>query len=86
MLAQNIHTEPELLNLIKAGDRNAFTSIYEKYAPSLIGFAASRLSSLEEARDIIHDLFAHLWDQREQDKCNYFIEVLSLCCGSLQDH
>lgn len=66
MLAQNIHTEPELLNLIKAGDRNAFTSIYEKYAPSLIGFAASRLSSLEEARDIIHDLFAHLWDQREQ--------------------
>lgn len=66
MLAHNIHTETELLQLLKAGDKTAFTSIYETYAPSLTGFAAARLTSLEEARDIIHDLFVHIWDERER--------------------
>ncbi|MBX2923269.1 MAG: RNA polymerase sigma-70 factor [Chitinophagaceae bacterium] len=66
MLAHTTHTEPELLEQLKAGDRLAFTTIYETFAPSLIGFAASKVSSLEEARDIIHDLFTHLWEQREK--------------------
>lgn len=66
MLAKQIHNEPELLELLKAGDKNAFSSIYETFAPSLISFAASKVSSLDEARDIIHDLFAHLWDERER--------------------
>jgi RNA polymerase sigma-70 factor (family 1) len=65
MLAHNNHTEKELLELLKTGDKSAFTSIYEIHAPSLTGFAASRLSSLEEARDIIHDLFAYIWSERE---------------------
>jgi len=65
MLAHNIYTEKELLDLLKAGDKAAFTSIYEIHAPSLTGFAASKLASLEEAKDIIHDLFAYIWSERE---------------------
>ncbi len=70
MLAHNIHTENELLELLKAGDKAAFTSIYETYAASLTGFAAARLASLEEARDIIHDLFVYLWNERERVQIN----------------
>jgi len=66
MLAHNIHTETELLELLKTGDKAAFTSIYETHAASLTGFAAARLASLEEARDIIHDLFVYLWNERER--------------------
>lgn len=70
MLAHNIHTENELLELLKGGDKAAFTSIYETYAASLTGFAAARLASLEEARDIIHDLFVYLWNERERVQIN----------------
>lgn len=50
---------------MKEGDEAAFSALYQLYAPLLIDFAASRLSSLEEARDIIHDLFVHFWQERE---------------------
>lgn len=60
----NITTDTRLLNLLKKGQRSGFSEIYRLYAPALINFAASRLSSLEEARDIIQDIFTNLWDQR----------------------
>ena len=56
--------EKDLLHRLVTGDEGAFHILYEKYAPSLIGFAAARLSSLEDARDIIHDLFVWLWEER----------------------
>lgn len=65
MLVHNIYTETELLESLKKGNKEAFTSIYQLYARDLIGFAASKLQSVEEARDIIHDLFTQLWDNRE---------------------
>ena len=46
------------------GNEQAFAAIYEQFAPSLISYAAARLTSLEEARDLIHDLFVHLWEER----------------------
>lgn len=61
----NITTDTRLLSLLKEGQRSGFSEIYRLYAPSLINFAASRLSSLEEARDIIQDIFTNLWDQRD---------------------
>ncbi len=65
MPEQNVHIEKNLLVLLKAGDKTAFTSLYQQYAPSLTAFAASKISSLDEAKDIIHDLFVYIWDQRE---------------------
>ena len=47
-----------------AGDESAFAGLYGLYASALIDFAAARLSSLEDARDIIHDLFVYLWEER----------------------
>lgn len=66
MLDQKADIEKELLNQLKNGDKNAFTSIYQSYAPALVGFVASKLSSREEARDIIHDIFTSLWDASEK--------------------
>jgi RNA polymerase sigma-70 factor (family 1) len=65
--ADSIHNEHEkgLMQEFLSGGEKAFTAIYEQYAPSLIHYAASRLASLEEARDIIHDLFVHLWEERD---------------------
>jgi RNA polymerase sigma-70 factor (family 1) len=57
--------EKDLLQRLITGDEGAFHIFYEQYGPALIGFAAARLSSLEDARDIIHDLFVWLWEERE---------------------
>lgn len=57
--------------LIRQGSEADFELLYNKYAEELIGFAASRLTSLEEAKDIIHDLFVHFWN----DRANIFIRV-----------
>jgi RNA polymerase sigma-70 factor (ECF subfamily) len=59
------HQEQALLQRLTEGDEPAFARIYELYAPALTGFVAARLGSLDDARDIIHDLFVYLWEERE---------------------
>jgi RNA polymerase sigma-70 factor (ECF subfamily) len=54
----------ELLQDLRSGKERAFATIYEKYASSLVDFTASRVASLEEAKDIIHDIFVCLWEER----------------------
>lgn len=65
MNTHNSHTEKELIQLLKQGDTQAFASLYQLYAQSLIDFTAFRVCSVEDARDIIHDIFTGLWDKRE---------------------
>ncbi len=59
-------TDEQLVILLKDGDQAAFAEIYSRYAESLAGFAASKLYSLDDARDLLHDLFVKLWENRGQ--------------------
>lgn len=58
-------TDAELVILLQKSDREAFAEIYSRYAESLAGFAATKLFSLEDARDILHDMFVKLWENRD---------------------
>ncbi len=64
MPPSKVLSDHELILLIKQGDRAAFTEIYKRYAESLAGFAASKLYDLDDARDVLHDLFVKLWEDR----------------------
>lgn len=57
-------TDEQLVALLKQGDRDAFAEIYKRYAENLAGFAGSKLYSLEDARDLLQDLFVKLWENR----------------------
>jgi RNA polymerase sigma factor (sigma-70 family) len=64
--------EPDerLVARVRAGDREAFEAIYERYAPGLVSFCRHLLGSLEEAEDAVQHTFiaAHrsmLADDRE---------------------
>jgi len=57
-------SDEQLIQLLKKDDRAIFNEIYKRYAESLAGFAASKLYSLDDARDILHDLFVKLWEDR----------------------
>ncbi|MDR6806967.1 RNA polymerase sigma-70 factor (ECF subfamily) [Dyadobacter sp. BE34] len=57
-----------MIDLLKKDDNNAFSEIYSRYAASLVGFASSKLFDLEDSRDIIHDVFVKLWQERRELK------------------
>lgn len=65
MIAYNKLTDEQLVILLKKGDQAAFTEIYLRYAEKLAGFAASKLYSLDDARDLLHDLFVNFWEARD---------------------
>jgi RNA polymerase sigma-70 factor (family 1) len=66
MLIYNTLTDLQLIDLLKKDDKHAFAEIYKRYAKMLADFTASKLFSLEDAQDIIHDLFVKLWEDRKQ--------------------
>lgn len=65
-MAYNSLTDLQLIDLLKKDDGHAFAEIYNRYAEALAGFASSKLFNLEDARDIIHDLFVKIWENRKQ--------------------
>ena len=59
-------TDSQLIQLLQDDDEMAIAEIYSRYSKSLSEFAGSKLYSLEDAKDIIHDLFLKLWEDRKQ--------------------
>lgn len=57
-------SDQDLFSLFKKGDRDAYTEIYTRYSTPLYAHVLSRLSDREEAKDIVHELFAYLWVNR----------------------
>lgn len=66
MAAYTHLSDDALVTLLKKGDQQAFAEIYKRYSGKLAGFAGAKLFNLEDARDILHDIFVKLWEGREQ--------------------
>jgi len=58
-------TDTQLSNLMRSGDRMAYTEIYDRYALALLGHAYNKTRNREEAKDVVHEVFAMLWAKRE---------------------
>jgi RNA polymerase sigma-70 factor (ECF subfamily) len=58
-------SDDKLITLLKEGDHAAYAEIYKRYVISLTRFAESKLYNMEEARDLIHDLFVTLWSDKD---------------------
>jgi len=56
--------EKDLLNKVQNGDRLAFEIIYHRYKGLLYVHASKHLRNQEEAKDIVHDIFSNLWQNR----------------------
>lgn len=66
MVAYSELTDFNLLDLLKKGDRLAYTQIYDRYERLLFMHAYSRIGKTEEARDVVQDVFIALWNTRER--------------------
>ncbi|MGN1233185.1 MAG: RNA polymerase sigma-70 factor [Candidatus Cryptobacteroides sp.] len=53
------------LERLGKGDKDAFAALYRKYAGQCANFALTLLKDKDAARDITHDVFVRIWNQRE---------------------
>jgi len=52
---------PELIELSKQGDEQAFRLLYEHLNNNLFAFIVARTNSREGAKDVLQDVFVDLW-------------------------
>ena len=60
----HFHNNDLLLKLLSRGDELAFSEIYNRFWQKLFAVAYNRLNEMQEAEDIVHDVFASLWANR----------------------
>lgn len=62
----HLTNEKELLTLLQKSDEAAFTHIYNLYWKKCFFSAAQQLQNLNEAEEVVHDIFLDLWKRREE--------------------
>jgi RNA polymerase sigma-70 factor (family 1) len=60
----NTYQDEQLLLLLKDDSEGAFTEIYHRYWDKLYIVAMHRLDDMEEARELVQDIFYNLWKKR----------------------
>lgn len=64
MPSYNDASDDELLLLLKSDNEAAFTALYNRYWRKLFVVANYRVGNLEEAEEIVQDIFTALWNRR----------------------
>lgn len=63
-------SDQDLLELLRSGDRDAFTEIYNKYWTAMLSVATHKTGSVDEGEEIVQDIFVSLWNRREHLQIN----------------
>jgi len=58
-------SDQHLVLSIQRGDTDAFRQLYTRFYHRLLEFACGIVRTRESARDIVQDVFAHIWERRE---------------------
>ncbi len=59
-------SETAILHLLRKGNELAFFELYRKYHAQLFSYAVKFLHSEELAKDVVHDVFIKLWENRTE--------------------
>lgn len=62
-----VYSDADLLLAIKIHNNGAFMEIYERYWEKLFAIAIHHLHIVQDAEDVVHDVLASLWRNREHD-------------------
>ncbi len=65
MVDYKLLPDDDLFKLLKLDNELAYAEIYNRYKVLLYRHATKHLKNQEEAKDIIHDLFSNIWQNRE---------------------
>lgn len=59
----NQSTPEALLGLAAAGDRNAISELYDRFAPRVLGIIRRILSDRQESEQVLEEVFLKLWEE-----------------------
>ncbi|WP_134088615.1 RNA polymerase sigma factor [Olivibacter sp. XZL3] len=65
MLQKGHISDEKLVQLLKTGNKLAFTIIYDRYWKSLLSIAYNHLKDPVKAEELVQDIFLDLWARRE---------------------
>lgn len=66
MEGYSTYSDLEITELFRSGDDAAFKEIYDRYYNLLYLFAYNKLRNTDEAKDVVHDIFAWMIDHRQK--------------------
>lgn len=58
-------TDPDIIPLIAQGDKSAFETLFRNHYANLCGYAVKYVWELDQAEEIVQDLFFNLWNKRK---------------------
>lgn len=58
-----IEAEQAYIARAREGDSNAFGVLYDSYAPAIYRFIALKVSTRQEAEDLLHEVFLSAWQK-----------------------
>ncbi|RYU97174.1 RNA polymerase sigma-70 factor [Emticicia agri] len=59
-------SEQEIVGAIRQGNERIFETIFRKYYQSLCNYANSMLKEMDEAEEIVQNLFSGIWEKRAE--------------------
>jgi RNA polymerase sigma-70 factor (ECF subfamily) len=59
-------TNPDIIRQITQGDKNAFEVLFKNHYANLCGYALKYVWELDQAEEIVQDLFFNLWNKKSQ--------------------
>jgi len=68
--------ESILIHALKGGSHDAFDAIYKMYAKRLYAYSFQYTKSVEDAEDIVQEVFVNLWKNRESIRQNETLQSL----------
>lgn len=80
MKEYQLYNNQILLTLLAKSDELAFTEIYNRYWKKLYTIAFNRLKETQAAEDIVHDIFASLWANRNKTAIENLENYLGSAC------
>lgn len=58
------YTEEELVEMLRQGNKHAFSVLYDNYSAALLGIVKKNISDIEIAEDLLQDSFIKIWNNR----------------------
>ena len=83
MAAYKLYDDDQLLHLLSEDDERAFSAIYNRYWKTIYTIAFNRVKNSQLAEDILHDVFASLWKNRNTAQINSLENYLATACKYL---
>lgn len=66
LLQSVVLSEQEIIGAIRAGNERIFEETFRKYYQSLCNYANSILKEMDEAEEVVQNLFLSIWEKRSE--------------------